>query len=60
MTVEGILSSTARKGEVLRRLADGNWPDGFEAIAMGDELTLQSIGFSCVLDDAYRTSGFAA
>jgi Uma2 family endonuclease len=55
-----ILSSTGRKGEILRRLPDGNWPDSFALIAPGANLTLESIGFSFVLDDAYRTSGIAA
>jgi Uma2 family endonuclease len=55
-----ILSSTARHGEILRRLADGNWPDAFDVIEPRANLTLDSIGFSFVLDDAYRMSGIAA
>ena len=43
---------------VVRRAADGTWPDQPAAIAEG-ELTLESIGFKTSIEDIYRTTWLA-
>jgi Uma2 family endonuclease len=43
---------------VLRRAADGSWPDDAAAIDRG-ELTLDSIGFQTAIEEIYRTTWLA-
>ena len=43
---------------VLRRGADGTWPDQTTAVTEG-ELTLESIGFQTSIEDIYRTTWLA-
>jgi Uma2 family endonuclease len=54
-----VLHSAAIVAEVLRRGADGAWPQQPEAVGGDGELRLDSIGFAAPLRDAYRTSGLA-
>jgi len=54
-----VLRSAAIGAEVLRRDADGTWPERAEAIAEGN-LALDSIGFHCALTDIYRTTRLRA
>ncbi len=60
-TVQEILIvRTASVGaELLRRNADGTWPDRPLAVGEGDALTLESIGFSAPLLSLYRTTRLA-
>ena len=54
------LRSTAIAAEILRRRADGTWPEQPEIVdADLGELRLDSIGFAAPLRAAYRTSGTA-
>lgn len=55
-----IISSTRRRGEILRRQPDGNWPEIFDTIDAGTVCRLDSIGFSFDLNTIYRTSGIQA
>jgi Uma2 family endonuclease len=57
---EILVVHTSRIGaELLRRAADGTWPDEPEAI--GDAtLTLTSIGFQILLTELYATTGLTA
>ena len=50
-----VLSSLTVSADVLRRHADGTWPEEPEMIAQGD-LILESIGFRAPLADIYRTT----
>ncbi len=50
-----VLSSLAVGADILRRRADGTWPEEPEEIAQGD-LILESIGFRVPLADIYRTT----
>ena len=50
-----ILSSLSIGADILRRCADGTWPEEPEAITHGD-LILDSIGFRAPLTDIYRTT----
>jgi Uma2 family endonuclease len=43
---------------VVRRVADGAWPDQPAAVAEG-ELTFESIGFQTSIEDVYRTTWLA-
>jgi Uma2 family endonuclease len=43
--------------EVLRRRADGTWPDQPDFLGPDDALRLNSVDFSAPLADAYRTAG---
>ena len=52
-----IVFSTEIGAEILRRRADGSWPDQPEFIGPAEELRLEAIGFTARLRDAYRTSG---
>jgi hypothetical protein len=55
--VRGILvvRSATIGAELLRRNADGSWPERAETIETG-ELVLNSIAFRCALTDLYRTT----
>jgi Uma2 family endonuclease len=54
-----VLHSGRVAAELLRRAADGTWPD--EPAAIGDAtLTLSSIGFEMRLADLYRRTGLTA
>jgi Uma2 family endonuclease len=50
-----ILRSATIGAELLRRNADGTWPERAQAIEKGD-LALDSVGFRCALIDVYRTT----
>ncbi len=52
-----VVESSAIRAELLRRLADGNWPEQPIALAAEDELELISIGLKLPLRAIYRTSG---
>jgi Uma2 family endonuclease len=52
-----VLRSTAIAAEILRRGADGTWPEQPEIVDADGELRLDSIGFAAPLRAAYRTSG---
>lgn len=51
------MHSTRIGAELLRRNADGSWPEQPATIDADDLLDLQSVGISLPLRDAYRTSG---
>ena len=50
-----VLSSLGVAADILRRRADGTWPEEPEEITQGD-LILESIGFRVPLADIYRTT----
>jgi Uma2 family endonuclease len=52
-----VLRSTAIAAEILRRRADGTWPEQPDIVDADGELQLDSIGFAAPLRAAYRTSG---
>ena len=52
-----ILRSTSIAAEVLRRAADGSWPEQPEMIDADGELRIDSIGFAELLRSAYRGAG---
>jgi Uma2 family endonuclease len=57
---EILIVRTASIGaELLRRNPDGTWPDRPHAIEDGDQLTLESVGFSAPLLSPYRTTRLA-
>jgi hypothetical protein len=43
--------------ELLRRAADGNWPDSPLSVKSQDRLELTCIGFTVPVGDIYRTAG---
>ena len=45
--------------DLLRRQADGSWPNGPQRLLAGDDVHLESIGFTVPVADFYRTSGLA-
>ncbi len=47
----------AIQAEVLRRQADGTWPEQPEIIGAEDEIRAKSIGFAVPLQQIYRFSG---
>ena len=51
--------STRIEAELLRRGADGSWPEQPESLRRGATLTLASIGFSVPLAALYRTTALA-
>ena len=51
--------STRIEGELLRRNADGSWPEEPDTMAAADMLTLESIGFTLPLGAFYRTTALA-
>lgn len=54
-----VVHSTRVFAEVLRRGADGHWPEEPDEIASDGVLTLQSIGFSCPLRQVYAQTHLA-
>lgn len=54
-----VVHSTRVFAEVLRRGADGHWPEEPDEIASDGVLTLQSIGFSCPLRQIYAQTHLA-
>jgi len=52
-----VLHTAEIRGELLRRQADGSWPDDPAQLLAGDEVHLDSIGFTNPLVGFYRTSG---
>lgn len=51
-----VLHSTEPRAELLRREADGVWPENSSLLGPGDTVTLESIGFSAPLSAFYRTA----
>jgi Uma2 family endonuclease len=58
-SVQEILAvhSTRMEIEMLRRAADGDWPDSPLPVKAQDRLDLTSIGFAVPVADIYRTAG---
>jgi Uma2 family endonuclease len=54
-----VLRTIAVRADLLRRGADGNWPESPEIVTDG-ELHLASIGFRAPLGSLYRTTGLVA
>jgi Uma2 family endonuclease len=54
-----VLRTAAVGAELLRRRADGAWPERPEAVEAGGELVLESLGFRAPLADLYRTTRLA-
>ena len=54
-----IVNSTRVEAELLRRGADGSWPESPLPIRPGEDIILDSIGFSVTLDALYRTTNLA-
>jgi Uma2 family endonuclease len=54
-----IIESTKVEGWLLRRLADGSWPEDPEPIPHDGRIELNSIGLSIPLTDTYATTPFA-
>lgn len=54
-----VLHTVEIRGELLRRQDDGLWPDDPVQLLAGDEVRLESIGFTGPLAGLYRTSGLA-
>jgi Uma2 family endonuclease len=52
-----VLHTTEIRAELLRRQDDGLWPLNPLHLVAGDEVTLESIGFTAPLAAFYRTSG---
>jgi Uma2 family endonuclease len=55
-----IVSSTRFEAELLRRNADGSWPETPECLDGDTEVRLESIDFTVPLKDIYRTTALAA
>ena len=53
-----VVSSIQVSAEVLRRQADGSWPEQPEAVTSDGELRIDAIGFRAPLRNAYRTTPF--
>jgi Uma2 family endonuclease len=51
-----VISSVAIGADLLRRGADGTWPERPERLAEGDAVRLDSLGFAVPLRDAYATT----
>jgi Uma2 family endonuclease len=51
-----VLYSEEIRADLLRREEDGTWPDNPLALTSGDDVTLESIGFSAPLAAFYRTA----
>jgi len=60
-SVQEILAvhSTRIEAELLRRGADGNWPEAPEIVTGSDMLRLASVGFATALNAFYRTTALA-
>jgi Uma2 family endonuclease len=54
-----VVHSTRLGAEVLRRDANGQWPDEPALLASNDMVTLESIGFNVPLRSIYRTTVLA-
>lgn len=54
-----VLESETVAAEVMRRGAEGEWPDRPERIGSGDRLCLRSIGFEIALSELYAETGLA-
>lgn len=54
-----VVHSTRVLVELLRRGADGNWPEEPEEIGPAGSLRLESIGFACPLADVYAQTHLA-
>jgi Uma2 family endonuclease len=54
-----IVHSTSVLVELLRRGADGHWPEQPEEIGAGGMLRLESVGFACSLSDVYAQTHLA-
>lgn len=54
-----VLESLRIEAHLLRRGADGNWPEDADVIAPGQELRLESIGFACPLAEIYARTHLA-
>jgi Uma2 family endonuclease len=54
-----VVHSTRVLVELLRRGADGSWPEEPEEIGSGASLRLDSIGFACALADVYAKTHLA-
>jgi Uma2 family endonuclease len=52
-----VLHTTDARADLLRRAADGTWPDNPQVLAAGDAVTMEAIGFSAPLVAFYRTAG---
>ena len=52
-----VLYTAEIRADLLRRQADGLWPDNPRPIAAGGDVVLESIGFAAPLVAFYRTSG---
>jgi hypothetical protein len=52
--------STRIEAELLRRGADGTWPEEPDIRTDSDTLTLGSIGFATILAAFYRTTALAS
>jgi Uma2 family endonuclease len=52
-----VLRSTSVEAEVLRRQADGSWPEQPEIVEKDGELRLDAVDFAEPLRSAYRTTG---
>jgi hypothetical protein len=55
-----IVSSTKVEADLLRRRADGSWPEIPERVEADGKLTLDSVDFTVPLRDVYRTTALAA
>ena len=51
-----MISSTAITADLLRRGADGTWPEAAARVGAAAALTLDSIGLELPLAAAYRTT----
>ena len=54
-----VVHSTRVLAEVLRRDADGHWPEEPEQIGREDTLRLDTIGFACPMQDVYAQTHLA-
>lgn len=54
-----VIHSVRITAELLRRRADGSWPERPEVVAAGDDLALESVSFSCRLIDFYARTHLA-
>jgi len=54
-----VLHTAEIRGELLRRQDDGSWPLNPVHLVAGDDVTLESIGFTAPVAALYRTSGLA-
>ena len=55
-----LLDSTAVRGEMFQRRADGTWPEEAQDLVPGDTVHIEPIGFSCPLDSFYARTSLAS